>query len=102
MKTLLRKSAIIAATFIMLTASVFSTQAQGTKLVYNKTYNRTIGITVENATGAAYAIKDKKGNIVLQGTVKSDKTFFVPITKLNTGTYQFYVGNYPIQEFIIE
>jgi len=102
MKTFIRKSVIVAASLVILATSVFTLQAQDTRLVYNKAYNNSIGITVENATGSEYAVKDKKGNIVVKGTVKSGKTFFIPISKLNAGTYQFYVGKYAIQEFIIE
>lgn len=102
MKTLLRKSAIITASLLLIAVSVFNVQAQDTRPVYNKAYNRSIGITVANATGAQYVVKDKKGNIVLKGTVKSDKTFFIPISRLTAGIYHFYVGNYSIQEFIVE
>lgn len=102
MKTFIRKSAIVAASLLIMATSVFNVLAQDTRPVYNKAYNRSIGITVANATGAQYVVKDKKGNIVLKGTVKSDKTFFIPIAKLSAGTYHFYVGNYSIQEFIVE
>jgi len=102
MKTLIRKSAIVAASFLIIAATILNVQAQDTRPVYNKAYNRSIGITVANATGAEYVVKDRKGNIVLKGTVKSDKTFFIPISRLNAGTYHFYVGNYSIQEFIVE
>ncbi|WP_157976839.1 hypothetical protein [Taibaiella helva] len=100
MKTLLRKTAIAAALLMTLTAS--AVQAQDNVPVYLKAANPSIGITVANATGASFAIKDQKGNIVLQGTVKNDKTFFIPTGKLNKGTYRFVMGNLVLQEFIIK
>lgn len=102
MKTIIRKTVTAAAFIIAIAASSFSANAQGGKLIYNKNTNPSIGITVENATGASYVVKDEKGNIVLQGRVKNNKTFFIPTAKLNTGAYQFFIGNLPVQEFSIK
>jgi len=100
MKTLLRKSAIAAALLMTLAAS--AVQAQDNVPVYLKATNPSIGIAVANATGASFAIKDQKGNVVLQGTVKNDKTFFISTGKLNKGTYRFVMGSLVLQEFIIK
>ncbi|MFA6056645.1 MAG: hypothetical protein WC756_00495 [Taibaiella sp.] len=102
MKNIIRKSVIAASFVIAIAASSFNANAQDGKLVYNKTYNTTIGITVENAVGADYVIKDKKGNIIFKGTVKSDKTFYIPTGKLGKGEYQFQIGSLVLQEFIIK
>jgi PKD repeat protein len=102
MKTFIRKSVIAASFVLAIAASSFKANAQEDKLVYNKAYNTTIGITVENAIGANYVIKDKKGNIIFKGTVKSDKTFYIQTDKLGKGEYQFQIGSLVLQEFIIK
>lgn len=100
MKNLIRKSVIAASFVLAIAASSFHAYAQD-KLVYEKASNSVIGITVANATGAGYVVKDKKGNIVAQGTVKNDKTFFIPTAKLRSGVYQFFISNLAVQEFVI-
>lgn len=100
MKTIIRKSVIAATIALSLAATSFSATAK--TLVYDKQANPNIGITVENATGATFTIKDEKGNIVLSGTVKNDKTFFISTQKLEKGTYKFYIGSFVIQEFAIK
>jgi hypothetical protein len=102
MKTLIRKSAIAASLILALAASSFKANAQDNKLVYDITQNSSIGIKVENAVGASYVIKDKKGNIIHKGIVKSDKTFYISISKLGKGEYQFQIGSLVLQEFIIK
>lgn len=102
MKSFLRKSVIATTLVLSIAASSFSAQAQNNTLVYDKDLNPSIGITVANAAGAAFTIRDKKGNVILQGTVKNDKTFFIPTGKLGKGTYQFFIGGLAIQEFIIK
>lgn len=102
MKNIIRKTVTAASFIIAIATSSFSANAQDGKLIYNKNTNPSIGITVENATGANYVVKDEKGNIVLQGKVKSNKTFFIPTAKLNTGAYQFFIGNLPVQQFNIK
>jgi hypothetical protein len=102
MKTFVRKS-IIAASFVLaIAASAFNANAKSNTLVYDKAHNTSIGIIVEHAIGAKYTIRDKKGNIVLQGRIKDNKTFFLPTSKLNSGTYQFFLGNMVLQEFVIK
>ncbi len=101
MKTFIRKTAFISTLFLTLAASTFSAAAQDNKLVYKKSDNPSIGITIDNATGASYNIKDEKGNVILSGTVKSDKTFFISTSKLGKGTYRFTMGNLVLQEFEI-
>ncbi|WP_118949666.1 hypothetical protein [Taibaiella helva] len=101
MKTLLRKTAIVTALICATTLSAFSAGAREQKLVYSKARHSTIGITVGNATGAAYMIKDKNGNTVLTGKIKDRKTFFVSTAKLGKGSYRFVIGNLVLQEFEI-
>ena len=100
MKNIIRKSVIAATLALTIAASSFSAKAEA--LVYNRESNPTIGVTVENATGAAFTVKDQKGNVVLKGTVKSDKTFFISTGKLGKGTYKFFIGNLAVQEFTIK
>gem|GEM_PF-597300 len=102
MKTFLRTSVIAAALALASAVPVSEAQAQSKKPVYSKTSQNAIGITVSNATGASYTIRDQKGNVVLQGRVKSDKPFFIPTAKLAKGAYRFFIGNYAAQEFIIK
>jgi len=100
MKTL-RSFAITALSLLALTTS-FEAQARNEKLVYHKAYNSSIGIRVEHATGASYAIKDEKGNVVLRGTIKGSSTFFIPTAKLPKGIYRFCIGSLVLQEFVIK
>jgi PKD repeat protein len=102
MKNIIRKSVIAASFVLAIAATSFKANAQEDKLVYSKAYNASIGITVENAVGANFVIKDKKGNIIFKGTVKSDKTFYIPTDKLGKGEYQFQIGSLVLQEFIIK
>lgn len=101
MKTLLRKTVLATALICTTALSAFSAGAQNEKLVYSKARHSTIGITVGNATGAAYAIKDKNGNTVLTGKIKDNKTFFVSTARLSKGSYRFMIGNLVLQEFEI-
>lgn len=101
MKTIIRKTIIAASFIIAIAASAFTSHAQDNNLVYDKSANPSIGITVENADGADYTVKDKKGNVVLQGKIKSNKTFFIPTAKLNAGAYQFFVAGTAVQDFVV-
>ena len=101
MKNLIRKTALAASLILAVAATSFKANAQD-KLVYDKTHNTAIGITIANATGADYVIKDKRGNIIYRGTVKSDKTFYIPTSKLGKGEYQFQIGCLVLQEFVIK
>jgi hypothetical protein len=99
MKPFIQKTAAIVLLTVTFLATSFTGNAQ--KLVYKKTYNSSIGITVENAAGASFTIKDKTGTVVMQGKVKDNKTFYIPTGKMNTGDYKFYIGNMAIQEFSV-
>lgn len=101
MKKIIRNTAIAAALFVATIASTFQANAQDERLSYNKAHHSTIGITVDNATGAAYVIKDKNGNIAVQGKIKNNKTFFISTSRLNKGSYQFVIGSLVLQEFEI-
>jgi len=100
MKNFIRKSAVIAS-FLAVCATSFTTRAQE-KPVYDKAFNTSIGVTIPDATGAGYTIKDSKGNVVLQGQVKSSKTFYIPISKLGAGSYRFCIGCLVLQEFAVK
>jgi hypothetical protein len=101
MKTFIRKAAIFTSLALTIAASSFTAAAQENKLIYSKTNNPAIGITINNATGASYSIKDKTGKVVLTGTVKNNKTFFIPTGNLAKGTYRFVMGSLVLQEFEI-
>ena len=102
MKNIFRKSAIAAAFVIAIASASFNAHATENKLVYDKSQNEKIGITVENATGASYIIKDKSGKVVYQGKVKDNKTFYIPTDKMAKGAYQFQMGSLVLQEFVIK
>lgn len=102
MKTFIRKSVIVATLILAVATSSFQAKAQDEKLIYNQSHNSTIGITVANAVGASYVIKDKKGNIIYTGIIKSDKTFYIATAKLGKGEYKFQIGSLILQEFIIK
>lgn len=101
MKIIIRKTLTAACFIIAIAASSFKSHAQDGKLVYDKSANPSIGITVDNADGASYVVKDKNGNVVLQGRVKSNKTFYIPTAKLNAGVYQFFIAGTALQDFVI-
>jgi len=101
MKAFLRKTAVAAAILLSATSFSFTANAQGEKLVYHKDNDAAIGITVENATGAEFVIRDKKGRVVHRGIVKSARTFYISTEKLNKGDYQFQIGNLVLQEFSV-
>jgi len=102
MKSLMRKSVIAATLTLALAVSSFQSIAQGGTLVYDKSLNSSIGISVPNAVGASYTIKDQRGAVVLEGTVKSDKTFYISTAKLNAGSYRFCIGSLALQQFDIK
>lgn len=102
MKNIIRKSVIAASFVIAIAASSFKANATENKLIYDKSVNPTIGITIENANGATYTVKDEKGNIILSGKVKGDKTLHIATSKLQAGTYKFYIGGNAVQAFEIK
>lgn len=100
MKNIIRKSAIAASLVLALAAS--SVQAQSNTLVYDRKANSAIGISSDNAVGCNYEIKDKKGNVVASGKIRSAKTFYINTGKLNKGFYRFSINGSILQEFIIK
>lgn len=100
MKTIIRKTVIAASLLLTLAAASFNTYAQD-RPVYDRSVNPSIGIKVENVTGAGYTITDQKGNIILGGTITGNKTFYIPTGKLAKGVYRFVIGNIVWQEFVI-
>jgi hypothetical protein len=102
MKTIIRKTAIVAAFIFTIAASSFKANAQEDNLVYERNTNPSIGITIPNAVGASFSIKDQKGTVVYSGKVKSVKTFYIPTKKLGTGKFYFYVGSVAMQSFQVK
>jgi hypothetical protein len=99
MKNSFKKSAIAASLLFVLAAASFKSQAQEVTS-FNDTYtNVSVAITVKNADGAAYVIKNEKGLVVYTGRIKNNKTFHIPGRKLGVGTFYFYVGNQVYQTF---
>ncbi|PSK94326.1 hypothetical protein [Taibaiella chishuiensis] len=101
MKTIIRKTVIAASLLLSLTAASFNTFAQD-RPVYDRSVNPSIGIKVENAAGAGYSITDQKGNVVFNGRIAGNKTFYIPTGKLSNGTYRFLVAGNVFQEFVIK
>lgn len=101
MKSIMRKSVIAATLLLAATVFTFSAQAKNSRPVYDRSVNSAIGITVENATGARFVIRNSKGNIVHEGRVKNDNRFYIPTRGLGKGTYQFVIGDTTLQEFVI-
>jgi hypothetical protein len=78
-------------------------QLQNDVPVYNRQLNANIGITASsNAVGRTYIITDNKGRIIMRGVIRSGKTFFIPVEKLNNGVYQFSIGGSILQKFAVE
>lgn len=101
MKTIIRKSATAAALLLTLAASSLSAQAKSSCPVYKRSLNSKIGVSVENATGAKYKIRNSKGEVVLEGQVKDSGKFYIPTGALAKGVYHFMIGNMVWQEFVI-
>ncbi len=100
MKNIIRKSVIAASLLLGLAAASFNTYAQD-RPVYDRTVNPSIGVKVENVTGVGYTVTDKKGNVVFNGKIADNKTFYIPTGKLAKGLYRFMIGNMVWQEFVI-
>lgn len=102
MKTIIRKIAIAAAFMFAVVTSSFNVNAEEKSLVYERKFNPSIGITIPNAVGASYLIKDHKGTVVYQGKVKNNKTFYIPVKKLGKGKFYFYIGSVAVQSFLVK
>ncbi len=102
MKKIILKAAAVV--MIVSTAMMTSLQvrAQDGTPVYNRETNPSIGISVDHATGATFIIRDQKGAVVMKGTVKSNKTFFISTKSLREGIYHFEVGGNVLQSFEIK
>lgn len=98
MQPIFRKATLLA---LLLAVTSVPLSARNGKPVYQKAHNPHIGITVENAVGAPYTIRNEEGKIIVSGAVKSDKTFFISTGKLAKGAYRFMIGSLVLQEFII-
>lgn len=70
-------------------------------LVYKRALNPTIGITAGNANGSSYTVTDENGKVVMAGSIRSDKTFYIATSKLGSGLYCFRIGGQVMQQFII-
>lgn len=100
MKNIIRTTAI-AVSFILTIALSFRANAQNTQ-VYDRAHNKTIGISSGNATGCNYEIRDRKGNIVMTGKIKSARTFYISTAKLGAGNFRFTINGSLLQEFAIK
>ncbi|RQO30745.1 hypothetical protein DBR32_08435 [Taibaiella sp. KBW10] len=86
-----------------LVLSVGFSAAAKSRLVYDRTANTHIGITPNTAAiGKVYKISDKKGRVILQGTIDSDKTIYIPTRKLSSGSYLFMIGSDVLQNFEVQ
>jgi hypothetical protein len=101
MKSFIRKSVIVATLLLAVTASSFTAQAKSNKLVYDRSVNSSIGIRVENASGATFVIRNHKGAVVHQGRIKNNNKFYIPTNGLGRGSYSFVIGDTVLQEFVI-
>jgi hypothetical protein len=101
MKNFLRQ-AVLTSTLIIALAVPALAKATNNALVYDRSINSSIGISVDNATGHSYQIKDRKGRVVLSGKIKSVKTFYIATGKLEKGSYTFTINGNTLQEFIIK
>jgi hypothetical protein len=102
MKTILRKSAIAASLIIALAAASFQSHAENGSLDNEITSNVSVAIKVKNAVGAAFVIKNEKGTVVYEGTVKNNKTFYIPGRKLGAGTFYIQVANAATHTFQVQ
>lgn len=72
-------------------------------LTYDRTLNPDIGITADySAVGSTYTITNASGKVVMSGTIKSGKTFYIPTGKLDNGMYRFEIGGQVLQQFVIK
>ena len=102
MKTLIRKSVIASVFFLTLVISGVQSYAQNNNVfVYDRTLNNSIAIASDNAVGCSYQVKDKKGNTVMSGKIKS-ANFNIPTSKLSNGTYHFTINGKVLQQFIVK
>ncbi|RYD52403.1 MAG: hypothetical protein EOP52_09605 [Sphingobacteriales bacterium] len=93
----------IACTAALLLTSAIASQAQDEALVYNRRFNRSIGITpMANAVGTSYSVVDAQGAAVLTGKISSSNTFFLSTSRLKKGLYRFMIGSTNAQSFIIK
>lgn len=73
----------------------------GNIMVYERTLNPSIGITAGNANGAIYTITDENGKVVMTGSIRSSKTFYIATGKFGSGLYCFRIGGQVMQQFIV-
>lgn len=72
------------------------------KLVYDRTLNPVISITVDNVqNNTGYVIKDKNGNVIKKGNINAGRTISIQTSKFRSGTYVFEMSG-EAWEFVIE
>lgn len=91
--------AIIAVVSAIFSSTVASAQ---NKLVYDRSVNPIIGITVDNIqNNTIYVVKDQNGNVVKKGTVKQGGKISIATNNLKSGQYSFEIMG-DKYEFVIE
>lgn len=91
--------AIIAVVSAIFSSTVASAQ---NKLVYDRSVNPIIGITVDNIqNNTIYVVKDQNGNVVKKGTVKQGGKIAIATNNLKSGQYSFEIMG-DKYEFVIE
>lgn len=68
-------------------------RAAGRLMVYERSLNPVIGITAGHAEGNAYVITDDHSRIVLSGTLRPGRTFYLSTARLAPGRYCFRLGD---------
>lgn len=101
MKPFFLKSLTIASLMLVITASSLQVTAQSSTLIYERSTNSNINISSDNAVGCTYEIRDKKGNVVMNGKIRYAK-FSIPTDKLTNGIYHFSINGNILQAFIIK
>lgn len=95
---------LIATSIVLLScyAASFANLSNKNKLVYDRTVNPIIGITVDNIhNNTTYVIKDKNGNVVKKGNTNAGKTISLQTSSFRSGAYVFEI-NGDSHEFVIE
>ncbi|GEM_PF-2339093 len=89
-------------TILLLAAITCTSFANKQNLVYDKTVNPTIGITIGNiSTPTPFSVKDKNGTIIRKGIVHNGSTINIDTRGLKAGTYYFEILG-EVKKFIIE
>ncbi len=98
----MKKLIAITAVLLSITVASYANFGNKNRLIYDRTVNPIIGITVDNIhNNTGYVIKDKNGNVIKKGSVSAGKTISLQTSQFKSGTYVFEI-NGESQEFVIE